>query len=115
MLSKDRLVPQRHSDLDPPGRHLGVFLLADEVKLRGPDVAVPRKFPHLVHLSPVPDGVVDRRLPERVNPNPPAVEPIRVDPGGPTVLCRPPDYADTVRRLMRNLGNREGSSLADAA
>jgi hypothetical protein len=30
----------RPTDLDTPGRHLGVFALADEVKLRGADVAV---------------------------------------------------------------------------
>ena len=52
----------RQADLDPPGRHLGVLLLADEVDLGGADVGVAGEFAHLVHRGPVADGVVDRRL-----------------------------------------------------
>ena len=46
------LPAERHSDLDPASCHFGVFFLPDEVELRGSDVAVSRKFPHLVHLPP---------------------------------------------------------------
>ena len=52
----------RQADLDPPGRHLGVFLLADEVDLGGADVGMAGELAHLVHRRPVADGVVDRRL-----------------------------------------------------
>ena len=34
-----------------PGRHLGVFLLADEVDLGGADVGVAGEFPHLVQST----------------------------------------------------------------
>ena len=38
-------------DLDAPGRHLGVFLLADEVDLGGADVGVAGELPHLVQST----------------------------------------------------------------
>ena len=41
----------RHADLDPPRRHLGVFLLADEVDLGGADVGVAGELPHLVQST----------------------------------------------------------------
>jgi hypothetical protein len=50
------------ADLDFPGRHLGVFLLANEINLGRPYVGVACEFPHLVHGGPVADGVVDGRL-----------------------------------------------------
>jgi hypothetical protein len=50
---------------------------------------VPRKFPHLVHLSPVSDGFVDGCFSQRVNADPPAVQPVGVDARSPAI--RPPD------------------------
>ena len=41
----------RQADLDLPGRHLGVFLLADEVDLGGADVGVAGELPHLVQST----------------------------------------------------------------
>src|SRR5262249_38142415 len=52
----------RESDLNPPGGHVGIFLLAHEVDLGRPVIGVAGKLPHLVHRSPVVDGVVDRCL-----------------------------------------------------
>ncbi len=45
----------READLDAPGRHRGVFLLADEVDLGRADVGVAGELPHLVHRRPVAD------------------------------------------------------------
>ena len=50
------------ADVDAPCRHLGVFLLADEVELGGADVAVAGELAHLVHRGAVTDGVLDRHL-----------------------------------------------------
>ena len=41
----------RDADLDPPGRHLGVFLLADEVDLGRSDVGMAGELPHLVQST----------------------------------------------------------------
>jgi len=43
-----RAIGSREADLDAPGGHLGVFLLADEVDLGGADVGVVGELPHLV-------------------------------------------------------------------
>jgi hypothetical protein len=37
--------------VDAPRRHLGVFLLTHEVELGRPDVGMPGKLEHLVHLG----------------------------------------------------------------
>src|SRR5271166_3145325 len=50
------------ADLNLPGGHLSVFLLADEINLGRPDVGMAGELPHLMHRGPVADGVVDRRL-----------------------------------------------------
>src|SRR5262245_28009134 len=55
------------ADADAPCGDLAVLLLADEVQLGGAYVGVPGELPHLVHLRPVADGVVDRRLAQRVH------------------------------------------------
>ena len=60
----------REANVDAPRRHLGVFLLAHEVELGRPDIRVPGELAHLVHRCPIPDGVVDRRLAQRVNADP---------------------------------------------
>ena len=60
-------------DVDPPGRHLGVFLLADEVNLSGADVGVAGKLPYFVHRRPVADRVVDGRFARSdATPRPPS-------------------------------------------
>ena len=41
----------RDADLDAPCRHLGVFLLADEVDLGRADVGVAGELPHLVQST----------------------------------------------------------------
>ena len=41
----------RDADLDPPRRHLGVLLLADEVDLGGPDIGMAGEFPDLVQST----------------------------------------------------------------
>ena len=41
----------RDADLDPPGRHLGVLLLADEVDLGGADVGMAGELAHLVQST----------------------------------------------------------------
>ena len=66
----------RDANVDAPRRHLGVFLLAHEIDLGGADIGVPGELPHLVHRGPIPDGVVDRRLAQRMDADAPA--PIRV-------------------------------------
>jgi hypothetical protein len=38
-----------------------------------------------MHLRPVPDGIVDRRLAKRVDADPSAVDAVGVDAGGPSV------------------------------
>ena len=50
------------TNLDFPCRHLGVFLLADEINLGRADVGMAGELAHLVHGGPVADGVVDGRL-----------------------------------------------------
>jgi hypothetical protein len=50
------------ADLNLPGRHLGIFLLADEVKFGDSDLGMTREFPHLVHGRAVADRVVDGGL-----------------------------------------------------
>jgi len=57
----------READLDAPRRHVRVFFLADKVEFGRPDVGVAGELPHLVHRRPVADGVVDRRLAQRVD------------------------------------------------
>ena len=84
----------RHPDLDSASGHLRVLFLPHKIQLRRPDVAVPRKLPHLVHLSPVSNGVVDGRLAERVNADPSAVDPVGIDACDAAILCRLPDYAE---------------------
>ncbi len=45
----DSLAPgPRQAYLDAPGRHLGVFLLADEIDLGRPDIRVPGELPRFV-------------------------------------------------------------------
>src|SRR5207253_9963322 len=78
------------ADLDPPRRHLGVFLLADEVDLGRADIGVPGELPHLVHGRPVPDGVVDGGLAQRVDADATASQPVGVDAGGPAVVLDQP-------------------------
>ena len=72
------------ADLDAPRRHLGVFLLAHEIDLGGADIGVPGELPHLVHRGPIPDGVVDRRLAQRMDADAPAAQPRGIDAGGMT-------------------------------
>jgi hypothetical protein len=91
--------------LNAPRRHLGVFLLADEVKLGGADVAVPREFCYLVHSGAIPDGVVDGRLAQAVDAYAPAAEPPRVDTCGFAVFL---DQAP--RRLAIQVPGREPES-----
>lgn len=45
-----------HADLDAAGRHLGVFLLVDGVKLGGADVGVAGKLADLMHRCAIVDG-----------------------------------------------------------
>jgi hypothetical protein len=80
----------RHADLDPPSCNLGIFLLAYEVDLGGPDVGVPGELAHLVHSRPVADRIVDRRLAQRVNPDPSAPQPPRIDPSCLAVFLHQP-------------------------
>jgi hypothetical protein len=49
--------PPGDADLDAPGRHLAVLLLAHEVQLGGADVAVAGELTDLVHLRPVAVGL----------------------------------------------------------
>ena len=78
-------------DVDPPGRHLGVFLLADEVNLSGADVGVAGKLPYFVHRRPVADRVVDGRFAQGVDADAAASEPRRVDAGRLAIfLDQPP-------------------------
>jgi len=46
----------RDANVDAPRRHLGVFLLAHELELGRPDIGVPGKLAHLVHLRPIAGG-----------------------------------------------------------
>jgi hypothetical protein len=50
------------ANLDAAGRHLGIFLISDELALGGADVAVRREFPPLVHRRSVAHRVIDRGL-----------------------------------------------------
>src|SRR5271157_251508 len=84
------------ADLDAAGGDLGVFLLADEVELGGADVGVPREFPHLVHGRPVPDGVVDRRLAQRVDADTTGSQPRGIDAGGLAVFLDQPPWGFAV-------------------
>ena len=80
----------RDANVDPPRRHLGVFLLAHEVELGGPDIGVAGELAHLVQRGAVADGVVNRRLAERVNADAPAAQPVGIDARGPAVLLDQP-------------------------
>jgi hypothetical protein len=90
----------RDADVDAPRRHLGVFLLAHEVELGRAVLGVSGELAHLVEQGPVADGVVDGGLPERMDADAAAAQPIGVDargaavlldqpPGGLAVRCRP--------------------------
>src|SRR5271166_6115597 len=80
----------RDANVDAPRRRLGVFLLAHEIDLGGADIGVPGELPHLVHRGPVPDGVVDRRLAQRMNADATTSQPPRLDPGRFAVLLHEP-------------------------
>ena len=77
-------------DLNPPRRHLGVFLLADEVELGRADVAVAGELPHLVHGGAVADGIVASRLAQRMDADAASPEAGGVDAGGAVFLDQPP-------------------------
>src|SRR5204863_4583436 len=76
----------RQTDLNPPRGHLGVLLSPHEVDLGGADVAVTGEFSHLVHRSSVANGVVDRGLPQAMNPDAAAAQPVGVDARRLTIL-----------------------------
>ena len=64
---------------------------AHEVDLGRADIGVPGELPHLVHRGPVADGVVDRRLAQRVDADAPAPHPRGIDAGRLAVfLDQPP-------------------------
>ena len=81
----------READLDPPRRDLRVLLFSHKVDLGRPDISMSGELPHLVHGRPVPDGIVDRRLPERMDADPSPSQPCGVDAGRLAVfLDQPP-------------------------
>src|SRR5262249_30250304 len=79
-----------------------------EVDLGGADVAVTSEFSDLVHRSSVSDGVVDGGLPQAMNPDAAAAQPVGVDARRLTILldeCAP-------HRGMNDLrATREGLSV----
>src|SRR5262249_54629561 len=80
----------RDADLDPPRRHLGIFLLADKIDFSSSYICMPGKLAHLVHRRSVPDGIVDGGLPERVDPDAAASQPVGVNSGRAAVLLHEP-------------------------
>ena len=76
----------RQTDLNPPGGYLRVLLLADEVDFGGADVAVTGEFAHLMHRSSVTDCVVYGGLPQAMNPDATAAQPVGVDARRLTIL-----------------------------
>src|SRR5271165_6652020 len=86
----------RDANVDAPRRYLGVFLLAHEVELGRPDIGVPGELAHLVHGRPVPDGVVDRRLAQRVDADTTGSQPRGIDAGGLAVFLDQPPWGFAV-------------------
>src|SRR5271157_957636 len=94
----------RDADLDPPRRHFRILLFPHEVDLGSPDIGVPGKFPHLVHCGPVADGIVDGGLPQRMDADTPAAQPVGVDARGPAVLLDEPPGGLAVQLPPRQPG-----------
>src|SRR5512135_2318730 len=80
----------RDANVDPPRRHLRVFLLAHEVELGRPDIGMPGELAHLVQRGAVANGVVDGGLAERMDADAPAAQPVRVDAGRLAVFLHEP-------------------------
>src|SRR5262245_51503293 len=62
----------------------------DEVDLGRPDIRVASKLPDLVHRGAIADGVVDSGLPKRVDANPSAPKPLRINSCRAAVLLDEP-------------------------
>src|SRR6185437_14495025 len=76
----------RQTDLNPPSGDLGVLLFPHEVDLGGADVAVTGEFSDLMHRSSVTDGVVYGGLPQAMDPDAAAAQPVGVDARRLTIL-----------------------------
>src|SRR5262245_44758707 len=107
-LGESPVVSSRDTDLDPPRGNFRILLLADEVNLSGANICMSCKLAHFVHRGTVSNGIVNRSLPETVNPDPPTPQPLGIDarreavflhepPGGLAVEV-PPHEAAAVRR-----------------
>src|SRR5512135_3939326 len=80
----------RQANMDPPRRHLGVPLLTHEVDLGRAEIGVPGELAHLVQRGPVPYGVVDGGLAQRMDADAPAAQAVGVDARGAAVLLDQP-------------------------
>src|SRR4051794_15965172 len=89
--SPDSLDPSsRHSNLNSAGGYLRVLFLSHKVNLSCSYVGMSSELPHFMHRRPVANGVVDRRLPQAMDADAAASEPLGVDPRRLAVLLHQP-------------------------